>query len=271
MIARVFPRRTSATPDDELAFVGDPPANVHDLGITQVLISVVFTWDKPEAERLYWMWSKVAMTLVGGPAYGSPALDFMPGRFTKQGIVITSRGCPNNCWFCRVPKLEGKPRILPVRTGHNVFDSNLLSMPLQHRFEVYSMLVQQPNKVEFTGGLEAKRLTPHDARCLALLKPKSMWFAYDTSDDYEPLVEAGKLLLAEGVKPNDRQRCYVLCGFKNDTFEKAEKRFRQAWDASFIPFAMLYRDETGQVDETWRKFQREWANPWIVCSKLRKK
>ena len=25
MIARVFPRRTSATPDDELAFIGDPP------------------------------------------------------------------------------------------------------------------------------------------------------------------------------------------------------------------------------------------------------
>jgi len=24
-VARVFPRRTSATPDDELAFVGDPP------------------------------------------------------------------------------------------------------------------------------------------------------------------------------------------------------------------------------------------------------
>ena len=30
-IARVFPRRTSATPDDDLAFVGDPPPSPPDV------------------------------------------------------------------------------------------------------------------------------------------------------------------------------------------------------------------------------------------------
>jgi hypothetical protein len=35
MLARVFPRRTNATPDDEYAFVGDPPAKLPE-DITEV-------------------------------------------------------------------------------------------------------------------------------------------------------------------------------------------------------------------------------------------
>jgi hypothetical protein len=39
-------------------------------------------------------------------------------------------------------------------------------------------------------------------------------------------------------------------------------------DVGFLPFAMLYRDENGQVDEEWKRFQREWANGWIVGKKF---
>ena len=47
---RVFPRRTKWTPDDELAFVGDPPLFRPKERV--VNISVTFTWDLPEANRL---------------------------------------------------------------------------------------------------------------------------------------------------------------------------------------------------------------------------
>jgi hypothetical protein len=59
MIARVFPGRTNATPDDEYAFVGEPPLFIPD-DIDEVHISVAFTWDLPEAERLPHAWSKIA-------------------------------------------------------------------------------------------------------------------------------------------------------------------------------------------------------------------
>jgi hypothetical protein len=36
-----------------------------------------------------------------------------------------------------------------------------------------------------------------------------------------------------------------------------------------MPFAMLYRDRTGNCDAQWKRFQREWANPVIVGSKLK--
>ena len=52
MLARVFPRRTRATPDDAYAFVGLPPVELPE-DITEVHISVSFSFDLEEAERLY--------------------------------------------------------------------------------------------------------------------------------------------------------------------------------------------------------------------------
>ena len=41
--------------------------------------------------------------------------------------------------------------------------------------------------------------------------------------------------------------CYNLIGFKGDTFSKAgEGGLIQTWDAGFMPYAMLYRDEKGE-------------------------
>lgn len=50
-IARVFPRRTTATPDDELVFFGPPPLLILP-EIDEVHISVAFTYDRPKAEEL---------------------------------------------------------------------------------------------------------------------------------------------------------------------------------------------------------------------------
>jgi len=51
---RVFPRRTKWTPADDLAFVGDPPLPGFRPADPQtpVRVSVAFTWDLDEANRL---------------------------------------------------------------------------------------------------------------------------------------------------------------------------------------------------------------------------
>lgn len=53
---RVFPRRTKWTPDDELAFVGDP--SLFRPKDRVVHISVTFIWDIPEAMRLKDSWGR---------------------------------------------------------------------------------------------------------------------------------------------------------------------------------------------------------------------
>jgi hypothetical protein len=44
MVARVFPGRTNATPDDEYAFVGFPPVKLPE-NIEEIHISVAFNYD----------------------------------------------------------------------------------------------------------------------------------------------------------------------------------------------------------------------------------
>ena len=107
-IARVFPRRTNATPDDPLAFVGMPDLLTPEW-FDEVHISVAFTYDVPFAYQLAEIWGKRTYNLrMGGPGlYGKADKkiagidtiggEFTPGMYLKKGYVITSRGCPNSC------------------------------------------------------------------------------------------------------------------------------------------------------------------------------
>jgi hypothetical protein len=258
-----------ATPSDELAFY-DAPGFLDLLPpIDEVHVSVTFTWDIPHAERLAHEWGILGVPVkIGGPAMNEPGGEFIPGRHLKEGYVITSRGCPNHCWFCSVPKREGGLRELPITHGWNVLDDNLLACSDSHIRAVFAMLKQQPNKVEFTGGMEAKLLKPQHVELLRDLKPKQIFFAYDTPDDYEPLFVAGKMLLDAGfTTASHALRCYVLVGYPKDDMYTAEIRCHETMDAGFLPMAMLWRDEHGKYDPAWRRFQREWARPCITATK----
>ena len=75
-IARVFPRRTSATPIDDHAFIGYPPLECFiPEDITEVHVSVAFTWDLLVSERLVAAWNKIAPAAIGGPAFCKPGGD----------------------------------------------------------------------------------------------------------------------------------------------------------------------------------------------------
>ena len=213
-IIRVFPRRTAATPDDALAFVGDPPMPAFQPYADEVHVSVTFSWDLSEAERLKRAWERFyPVVKIGGPALGDPGGEFVPGRYLKAGYVVTSRGCPNNCWFCVVPKREGRIRELPITNGWNVLDSNLIACSEPHLEAVCDMLKKQDRRPRFTGGIEPAALTPNLAHKLASVRPDGLFCAYDTPSDLEPLRRAGAYLQEAGLKRKHPLQCYVLCGW----------------------------------------------------------
>lgn len=269
-IIRVYPRRTAATPIDPLVRVGVPPGLYDEAD--EVHVSVVFTWDLPVAEKLARAWAHVAPVRIGGPATGEPGGEFVPGRYVRDGYVLTSRGCPNRCWFCSVWRREGaEVRELTITEGWNVLDDNLLACSEAHQRAVFVMLAGQKQagyRIEFTGGLEAARLRPWHVEELSKLKPKQMFFAYDTPDDLEPLRAAGRMLLGAGwTTASHVLRAYVLCGYPKDTFEDAGKRMVETIKAGFMPMAMLYRDHAGHRDVEWMRWQRRWARPAIMASR----
>jgi hypothetical protein len=267
-ILRVFPRRTSATPTDPLAVVGDPGLFVPE--VDEVHVSAVFSWDLSEAERLARAWKHVAPVQVGGPATGMRGEAFTPGMYLAPGYTITSRGCPNRCWFCSVPRREGPVvRELPIADGHIVLDDNLLACSERHVRAVFDMLARQAKRAELTGGLEAARLEDWHADALVRLRPERLFFAYDTPDDWTPLQQAVRKLTDRGMSTaGHRIRAYVLCGHPRDTLESAEGRLRAVSGLGVFPMAMLWRAEDGRRDPAWIRFARQWANPTITGVKV---
>lgn len=271
-LIRVFPRRTKATPLDDLAYFGPPDLFSQ---ADEVHVSVAFTWDIPIAERLAKQWERVAPVKVGGVAYGDPGAEFIPGRYIKHGYTFTSRGCPRRCWFCSVWKRDPIPRLLPILDGWNILDDNLLACPEPHVRAVFAMLGRQGRRVEFTGGLEARALEDYQVGLLADLKPRpTCFFAYDPGDPFETLHDAARKLLEAGfTHESHRLRCYVLIGQPQDTFEAAEKRLDEMCAIGFTPMAMLWRPETPSAIKRysptpeWRAFQRRWARPAIIHSR----
>jgi hypothetical protein len=275
-IIRVFPRRVpSATPDDALTVCGRGP-EVLDYA-DEVHVSVTFEWDIPKAHELAEAWQCVAPVRIGGPATGEPGGTFVPGRYLRHGYVITSRGCPNRCWFCSVWLREGETvRELPIVDGWNVLDDNLLACSDAHIRAVFAMLKRVKRarhvRAQFTGGLEAARLKAWHVTALRELRPKQMFFAYDTPDDLAPLRDAGSMLLASGfTRRSHTLRCYVLCGWPKDRLEEANRRMVEAQEAGFTPMAMLMRDKHGHKPDGWAGFAKHWARPAIIHAANKRK
>lgn len=267
-IIRVFPRKTKASPNDDLAYFGPPDLFAE---ADEVHVSVTFTADRAIAERLAEDWSPVAPVKIGGVAYGDTSLEFIPGRYIKPGYTITSRGCPRRCWFCGVWKKWPEPHTLPIHDGWNILDDNLLACPRPHVEAVFAMLRRQKCRVEFTGGLEALALEDYQVDLLASLKPRpNMFFAYDPGDAFETLESAASRLLEAGfTRASHRMRAYVLIGYPKDTFALAERRLQQMISIGFTPMAMLWAPETAAAEKhrpkpEWRAFQRRWARPAII-------
>jgi hypothetical protein len=254
-----------------MAYIGGPDLFTESKTPDKIHISVAFSWDLPTAEKLYQEWRHIAPTEIGGPATGQRGEGFTPGLYLKKGYVITSRGCPNRCWFCSVWRREGETiRELPVTEGWNILDDNLLACSDDHIKAVFAMASGQGQRPCFTGGLEAARLQLWHVREFVRLKPKEMFFAYDGPEDREPLFEAGKLLLNNGFRrARQNLRAYCLIGYPKDTFEKAEKRLYECMKAGFLPMAMLYRDKTGDRDPTWVRFAWPWIRPAAMSKKYR--
>lgn len=268
-IIRVFPRKTRATPRDELSAIDREPGFFDEAD--EVHVSVTFTYDRARAEQLAERWRWVAPVRIGGVAYGDDSLEFIPGRYIRPGYTITSRGCPRRCWFCGVWKKWPQPNLLPIHDGWNVLDDNLLACPREHVEAVFAMLRSQGRRVEFTGGLEALSLEDYQVDLLAGLRPQPIcFFAYDPGDAFETLESAARRLVAAGFRTaGHRLRCYVLVGHPKDTLEAADRRLRDMVAIGFTPFAMRWRPETPSQERyapgpEWRRFQRSWARPAAI-------
>ncbi len=273
-ILRVFPSRTSCTPDDDMVAIGFPdmfdafkesrrePDEIH--------VSVTFTWDVGRGQELKAAWQSAYPELevkIGGPAIDGPASgpDFKPGLYLKQGIIVSSRGCPNHCPPCLVKDVPLR-ELEPIPEGYIIQDDNLLACSDPHITKVIDMLNEtQKRGPLFKGGLEARRLTRfHVQEFMRFKRPiQEFWMACDRDQDISPLAKATELMEPLGLSRR-KKRCYVLLEPSRYDIAAALKRIKEVWELGWLPFAQLYRppeQEKPRYSDDWRALMREWSRP----------
>ena len=266
---RVFPRRTSLTPTDAMAFAGKnawpqlwlPSAD-------EVHVSVTFTWDIARGHELAEAWRQYyPVVKIGGPAIaaGYPA-EFVPGRYVKHGVTFTSRGCNRRCPWCLVPEREG--RLQPIENfapGWIVNDNNFLMCSPRHRQRVYEMLKHQPRAATFAGGLDCRLITDIVSDDLCSLRIKEVFLAADTVASLKTLARAARLL--SSLRKWQR-RCYVLIAFGGETPTEAAERLEEVWRLGCAPFAQLYQppEERIAYSSEWKALARKWSRPAAMAA-----
>lgn len=268
-IIRVFPRKTSYTPDDDMAFIGMPPLLIPEH--REIHVSCTFTWDKQLCEELAFQWEGRTDKPVklGGPAFGSCAEDFTQGMYIKKNIIFTTRGCNNNCPWCCVPKLEGRLKELPICEGNIIQDNNFLQASRQHKDKVFEMLKHQ-KAICFKGGLEADLIDDHFINGISDLRISELWLACDTDARLPEFKKACEKLSKAGFN-REKIKCYVLSYGKDR--DKDEARAQAVYEAGAMPFVQLYRDFSNNKTEysaDWNAWARMWQRPAATIAHMEK-
>lgn len=203
-------------------------------------LSVVFSWDLQKA--LDMQAASKRKVIIGGPAaklagMDVPELPYPVLPFHNPLATFTTRGCPNSCAFCAVPRLEGDLVELPTwEVKPVVCDNNLLAASRRHFDRVVDSLKPLPY-VDFNQGLEAALFTNHHASRMAELKGVRVRFAMDSITDELPVIDAIVRARAHGLKDIS---VYVLIGF-NDTQWDAKERLELVRTMGLWPNPMRFQ------------------------------
>jgi len=254
------------TPAGPLAFVGDPPFAPFRPPADEVHVSVAFTWDVEEGERLAEAWGQFyPVVKLGGPAFGSPTDEFVSGRYIQSGVTFTTRGCNNTCPWCLVWSREGRlTELVPIVPGHNVEDNNLLQASRGHLDRVFDMLRCQPQQITFAGGLDVNLIDDGVVERLKELRIRRLFVSADTLDSLGPLRAALEKL---AFLSYETVRVYVLVGYGGETVDEARARLEAVWGMGRMPFAQYYRPPGTMKrapPKEWTRLVKAWSRPAIM-------
>lgn len=170
-----------------------------------------------------------------------------------------TRGCPNHCKWCVVPKKEGNIATymdieeIAVNGRKNIIlmDNNILASDygLQQIEKIISMGV----RVDFNQGLDARLVTDDIARLLARVKwIKRIRFGCDTPGQIAECERATALIDKYGYKGEYFFYCILLKDFK-EAFERVNHWKKKG--GRFLPHCQPYRDLNNprQIIPQWQK------------------
>jgi hypothetical protein len=208
----------------------------------EVLIGGPFPTNNPEWFRKTFPYAKIHEGI-------NPEIENLPMKYSldpsnKKMVMYASRGCPNKCGYCAVPRLEGNMRSFESiqhlidngkreivdPTGIVLYDNNFTAH--EHIDKICDELERSGLPIDIHG-LHASSFTEHHAERFARLKWKSqhekgtayMRFSFDFMGYKNHLLRSLKLCEKHKIKAGFF--CYMLFNWK-DTPDDFWKRIELA-------------------------------------------
>ena len=176
-----------------------------------------------------------------------------------------TRGCPNKCKWCVVPKKEGP--IAPYMDIEEIFingrkniilmDNNVLAS--DYGLRQIEKIVKLKLHVDFNQGLDARLVTDDIAHLLARVKwIKRIRFGCDTPGQIAEVERAAMLIDKYGYKGEYFLYC-ILMEFK-ESFHRVNHW--KGVSRRFLPHCQPYRslNNPHQVIPQWQKDMAHWAD-----------
>lgn len=196
-----------------------------------------------------------------------------------------TRGCPNKCKWCIVPRKEGA--IVPYmdieeigggeRTNIILMDNNILAAG-DYAKKQLRKIIELGYRIDFNQAMDARLVTEEFAELLAQVKwiNNCIRFGCDTRGQVKDCDKAIRLIDGYGFKGH-----YFLYTMLNDDFKECWERVSHWWnigqelikqhhDMRIYPYAQPFRDLDNPARKIpqWQKDMARWVNNKALFKKL---
>lgn len=245
-------------------------------------VSVAFTWRVLEARAIALDYKARGFKVrVGGPGVFLPRLRKLVSDVAEVGGRIpdvlvrhnpmatrASYGCPVGCWFCTVPKMDGKTFTLvpdfPVRPV--LCDDNLSALPADYQEHIVRRYLEAGVPLlDANSGFEPATFTREVFERWAPVLKGPWRFGYDEKTEGGEVKRVFDMLHAEGVKPR-RIQVYTMIG--HEPFDVCMERIRSviAWGGEPYaqPFLKLNAlEKKPAIRHDWTRSKLRAVTRWV--------
>jgi len=207
-----------------------------------------------------------------------PDYSIYPNIPKDTAYGFLTRGCPNKCRWCVVPRKEGKIRpymdcdeiAIEGRTKLILMDNNFLAAG-DYAHEQLDKIIERGYRVDFNQALDARLVTDAFAQKLAKVKwldKNRIRFGCDTPAQIQECERAMNMIVANGFKGE-----FFLYTMLNDNFIECYSRIHYWWEKLqeqreqhlcnwVYAYAQPYRDPNNpnRPIPQWQKDMANWVN-----------
>lgn len=256
---------------DVTTAAGDP--GLYSWGFDLVALSVIFSWHAPIALEVAERVKGHAEVWCGGPGMAAlpnwwrqqTGLECVVGldpRFERQRgeyrMTFASRGCPVGCWFCIVPKIEGRNFTLywDFQPAPILCDNNLSALPVsfqEHIIQKYRRGIVELR--DANSGFEPRAFDEETYHRWSRILAGKIWrFAFD--EEAERAAVERMMQILQPVRAR-LKRVYVLIG--NEPVAMCLDRVRSviAWGGE--PYVQYVRPLNWLGDPATLRHRHDWT------------